>query len=70
MRGGGIMINNPLPELMTVKELQEYLQCSPNVAYSTVHQKNFPSLKIGGQFFVVKDKLPEWIERQCKKLAL
>jgi excisionase family DNA binding protein len=56
-----------LPELMTVLELKDYLKCGRDTAYSTVRRKDFPSIRIGRIYYVIKDKLPEWIEKQSKK---
>lgn len=62
-------MGNSLPELLTVPELQEYLKCKKDLAYKVVHQKDFPSFKVGGKYYVNKDKLPDWIDRQCRKIA-
>jgi hypothetical protein len=60
-------MENGMPELITVAEFQKIIRRGRNVAYSIVHRKDFPSLKIGGQYFVIKSKLPEWIEKQSEK---
>lgn len=30
--------------------------------YKLVKQKDFPSVKIGGRFFVIEDKVSEWLQ--------
>ena len=30
--------------------------------YKLVKQKDFPSVKIGGRFYVVEDKISEWLQ--------
>ena len=58
-----------LPELMTINELREYLHIGICTAYEIVHKKDFPSLKVGKQWFIIKEKLPEWVEKQTRKLV-
>lgn len=58
-----------LPELMTVKELVEYLHCDKSRAYRLVKSKSFPSLMIGGKWYVIKDDLPDWIRKQSRKMT-
>ena len=59
---------NSLPELMTVKELIKYLHCSKNTAYQIIQSKTFPSMKILNKWYIDKDRLPDWIKQQEKKL--
>lgn len=56
-----------LPELMTVKELQNYFHCSKNKAYELVKQKNFPSIQWGGRYYILKAKFVEWLNNQTRK---
>lgn len=53
---------------MTVKELIKYLKCSQTIAYRLIQSKTFPSLKIQGKWYIDKDRLPDWIKQQEKKL--
>ena len=53
-----------LPELMTVKELREYLKCSNAKAYSLVRSKGFPSFKIGNSFRIRRSEFIEWVQNQ------
>lgn len=57
-----------LPELMTVKELIQYLRCCKNTAYQIIHANDFPSIRILNKWYINKDELPEWIKRQEKEL--
>lgn len=43
-----------LPELMTVKQLQEYLNCGHDLAYQLVRRRDFPSFRIGKFFYIKK----------------
>jgi len=56
-----------LPELMTVKELQNYLGIGKDKAYALVRSKSFPSAKIGGRYYVIKPDFVSWLERQIGK---
>lgn len=53
-----------LPELMTVKELQNYLHIGKDKAYELVKDKSFPSLRIGGRYYVLKSEFAEWLHKQ------
>lgn len=53
-----------LPELMSVKELREYLHVSTQYAYELVKLRNFPSIRLGNKYYVNKDRLANWLERQ------
>lgn len=55
------------PNLITPKELQEYLHCSKTTVYELCKSREFPSFKIGKNFYINADKLPEWIDKQCKR---
>lgn len=59
------MIN--LPELMTIAELSEYLKCSKAKVYHLIKEKDFPSMQVHGRWYILKSKLPDWIELQTRK---
>lgn len=50
-----------LSNLMTVKELQEYLKIGKNKAYSLVNKNEVPTVIIGNRTYVVVDKLQKFI---------
>lgn len=53
-------------EVLTVKELQPYLQISRTKAYQLVNTPSFPVLRIGKSIRIPKDQLDEWIrENAC-----
>ncbi len=35
--------------------------------YKMVKQSGFPSVKIGGRFFVIEDRIPEWLQSMSGK---
>lgn len=47
--------------LLTVKELQKNLNIGRDKAYSLMHAKSFPSIKIGGRYYVQELALQEWL---------
>ena len=54
--------NNKLPELITVKELERFLNISTQKAYELVHSKGFPTIKVGRSYRVNKDSLLRMID--------
>ena len=54
---------------MTVKELIDYLHCSKDRAYSLIRKKTFPSMQLGSRWYIIKNDLPKWIERQTQKIT-
>ena len=42
------------------RELDEPIGIS--TIYKLVKQKDFPSVKIGGRFYVIEDKVAEWLQ--------
>lgn len=55
---------NELPELMTIKELRDYLKCSNQNAYNIIKLDGFPCLKFGGSYRIPKNEFIEWINNQ------
>lgn len=52
-----------LSNLMTVKELQEYLKIGKNKAYHLVNTNQVPTIRIGNKTYIVVDKLQRYIDR-------
>lgn len=52
-----------LPQLFTVKDMCE-MGFSRDVAYCLMHAHGFPSMKIGGKFYVTKTALEKWLNKQ------
>ena len=53
--------NYNLSNLMTVKELQEYLHIGKNTAYRLINNNEVPTVRIGNRTYVVVDKLQKYI---------
>lgn len=53
-------------EIMTVKELSEYLKIAEKTAYRLVSSKKVPGFKIGGSWRFRKSEIDAWINEQEK----
>jgi len=51
--------------LLTVKELAEYMRIGISSAYNLVHSRNFPSIRLGTKILVPVTQLQVWIEQQA-----
>ncbi len=49
--------------LLRTRELQDTLKIGRDKAYSLMHSKSFPSIKIGGQYYVSEDELQKWLKQ-------
>lgn len=47
--------------LLDVKQLRHKLNVSRDTAYSLVHAKGFPAIKIGGRYYVSEEALKKWL---------
>jgi excisionase family DNA binding protein len=59
-------------KLITPRELYEYLNKDREVigrqkVYQLVKRKDFPALKIGGKFYIIEQKVDEWLNKQSEK---
>lgn len=52
-----------LSNLMTIKELQDYLKIGKNKAYSLVNTNQVPTIRIGNKTYIVVDRLQRYIDR-------
>jgi excisionase family DNA binding protein len=62
-------------EIMTVKQVAEYLQMDEHTIYKLARSGQIPSLKIAGQWRFKKDVIDKWIseealKRVAKKISL
>jgi len=51
-------------ELLTVKELAEYLKVNPMTIYRLVKGGNFPAFKVSSEWRFRKESIKRWIEEQ------
>ena len=55
---------NQLPLALCAEDVAQVLGVSRAGAYTLMHSKGFPVLKVGKRMVVMKDKLLAWIEEQ------
>ena len=53
--------------LYNAKELTKILRCGMSNAYALMNTSGFPSIKIGGKYFVEKVHLSKWLEKNKGK---
>lgn len=53
-----------LNDILSVKELGQFLGIHANGAYDLVRSKDFPSVKVGKKFLILKAALMKWLEQQ------
>lgn len=53
-----------LPLFLNAKIVAKTLGVSPSTAYELMHEKGFPSLRIGNRIVVPKEKFQQWVEEQ------
>ncbi len=51
-------------DIMTIKEISEYLKLAEKTVYRLVAAKKIPGFKIGGAWRFRKSEIDKWIERQ------
>ena len=52
-------------DLLRVRDLQEILHVGRDTAYALMHSNGFPSMKIGGRYYVARDELQKWLDKQA-----
>lgn len=53
-------------EIMTVKELADYLKIAEKTAYRFAAEKKLPGFKVGSAWRFKKDEIDAWIKRQSE----
>ena len=56
-----------LPLFLNAQVVADVLGVSPSSAYELMHEKDFPSLRIGNRLVVPKDHFRSWVERNVGK---
>ena len=52
-----------LPLFLNAKTVAKVLGVSPSSGYELMHQRDFPTLKIGNRIVVSKKRFVQWVER-------
>ena len=47
--------------MLTVKDLQRILKIGRDRAYALMKSKGFPSMKLGGRYYVSEEALNRWL---------
>lgn len=53
--------------LLTVRDLIQILNVGRDTAYALMHAKGFPSIKLGGRYYVSRDELQKWLDKNAYK---
>ena len=56
-----------LPLFINANSLKDVLGISLTSAYELMHEKDFPSVKIGNRIVVLKEKFIEWIDKKSER---
>lgn len=56
-----------LPLFLNAATVSSVLGVSPASAYELMHEKDFPTLRVGNRMVVPKEKFIEWVEQHTKK---
>ena len=54
-----------LPMFLNVATVSKVLGISNSSGYMLMHEKDFPSIKIGSRILVPRDKFKDWLDVQC-----
>ena len=55
-----------LPLFLNVAMVAQVLGVAPSSAYELMHDKDFPTLRIGSRMVVPKENFIEWVEQHTK----
>lgn len=58
---------NELPDVLSAKELRDYLGISRAGVYNLLHQEDFPMLHVNSRLLVTRDNLLAWMERNTNR---
>lgn len=53
--------------LLKASDLQELLGIGKDKAYSLMRSRSFPSMKLGGNYFVSREALDKWVSDNERK---
>ena len=67
MTGTTYKTYDELPMFINVPALSKLFGISQSSCYELMHEKDFPSLRIGSRIVVPRDKLIEWIEARVEQ---
>lgn len=53
-----------LPLFLNAALVSKVLGIAPSSAYELMHEKGFPSLRVGSRIVVPKEKFQQWVDEQ------
>ena len=56
-----------LPLFLNAEMVAKLLGVSPSSAYELMHEKDFPSLRVGNRFVIPKEHFIDWVEKKMNK---
>jgi excisionase family DNA binding protein len=56
-------------EIMTLRGVADYLNCSPSTVFRLVHQAGLPAFRVGTDWRIRRADLEKWIARQHVQMA-
>lgn len=54
-------------DVLRAKDIAEILHCGLDKAYLLMHQSDFPSVKLGGRYFVLRDEFEQFLRNNSYK---
>ncbi|MBC7233993.1 MAG: helix-turn-helix domain-containing protein [Chloroflexi bacterium] len=60
-------MNKNNPEVMTVKQLADYLQIDEQTVYRMARAGKIPAVKVAGQWRFKKDLIDQWLKKESLK---
>lgn len=54
-----------LPDVMRVKDVQNFLDIGKTRAYELVREEDFPSIQIGSAWRIPKEQFEKWLEKEA-----
>ena len=67
MKESGYKSYDELPLFLNAELVGKVLGVSSTTAYELLHQKDFPSVRVGSRLIVAKEKFIEWVNSQTER---
>jgi len=55
-----------IPLFLNANDISKVIGIAPSSAYELMHEKDFPSIRIGKRLVVQRDKFIDWVDRHSK----
>jgi PTS system nitrogen regulatory IIA component len=67
--GKRVRIRDTMPDLLTTKQLAEYLQISERSVYRMLERGEIPAVKVGAQWRFRQSAVDEWLDLQLQRMG-